>query len=241
MTIEEVFTSVVEDTGVSRSLLRGKSRVERVCAGRVLVVIRALQAGHGPQDAPKDAAEKALDDIAALCGCPEWEYPGQVVRDVQAAVDAREALARIEYGNMGCGNRPCSIQAQEGQHTNGACHCLDELPPEKRIRVRLRIRDLEEQLAAAVAAKSREIALPTIHELFGRARLTQAMVAEATGVSQSNVSAWCSKHTRKPRASASARLADLLGLRVADVHAIFERDFKPPALRVKRAARQEHP
>lgn len=37
----------------------------------------------------KDAAEKALDDIAALCGCPEWEYPGQVVRDVQAVIDAR--------------------------------------------------------------------------------------------------------------------------------------------------------
>ena len=30
-----------------------------------------------------DASVKALDDIAALCGCDEWEYPGQVVRDVQ--------------------------------------------------------------------------------------------------------------------------------------------------------------
>lgn len=37
-----------------------------------------------------DAAEKALDDIAALCGCPEWEYPGQVVRDVHAVIDARQ-------------------------------------------------------------------------------------------------------------------------------------------------------
>jgi len=33
---------------------------------------------------PKDAAESALDEIAALCGCPRWEYPGQVVRDVAA-------------------------------------------------------------------------------------------------------------------------------------------------------------
>lgn len=32
--------------------------------------------------ADKSAAEKALDDIAAICGCPHWDYPGQVVRDV---------------------------------------------------------------------------------------------------------------------------------------------------------------
>lgn len=32
----------------------------------------------------KSAAEKALDDIAAICGCPHWDYPGQVVRDVAA-------------------------------------------------------------------------------------------------------------------------------------------------------------
>lgn len=30
----------------------------------------------------KSAAEQALDDIAAICGCPHWDYPGQVVRDV---------------------------------------------------------------------------------------------------------------------------------------------------------------
>lgn len=29
-------------------------------------------------------AETALDNIAELCGCPEWDYPGQVVNDVRA-------------------------------------------------------------------------------------------------------------------------------------------------------------
>lgn len=29
------------------------------------------------------AAEKALDEIAAMLGCENWEYPGQVVRDVR--------------------------------------------------------------------------------------------------------------------------------------------------------------
>lgn len=32
----------------------------------------------------KSAAEKALDEIAQICGCPHWDYPGQVVRDVAA-------------------------------------------------------------------------------------------------------------------------------------------------------------
>lgn len=29
-------------------------------------------------------AQEAFDKIAELCGCPEWEYPGQLVRDVEA-------------------------------------------------------------------------------------------------------------------------------------------------------------
>lgn len=38
----------------------------------------------------KDAATQAFDAIAALCGCPQWEYPGQVVRDVEALVRQRD-------------------------------------------------------------------------------------------------------------------------------------------------------
>lgn len=33
------------------------------------------------------AAERALDEIAALLGVPSWEYPGQVVRDVRELRD----------------------------------------------------------------------------------------------------------------------------------------------------------
>lgn len=43
----------------------------------------------------KSAGEKAFDDIAALCGCPEWDYPGQLVRDVEALVASRQAMRRI--------------------------------------------------------------------------------------------------------------------------------------------------
>lgn len=49
-----------------------------------------------------DAAEQALDAIAALCGCKTWEYPGQVVRDVEAVVrqlhSCMEELSSAEKG-----------------------------------------------------------------------------------------------------------------------------------------------
>jgi hypothetical protein len=36
---------------------------------------------------PADAATIALDQIARVCGCPEWDYPLQVVRDVERLAD----------------------------------------------------------------------------------------------------------------------------------------------------------
>lgn len=40
---------------------------------------------------PDNPAVRALDEIARLCGCPEWEYPAQVVRDVEALCAKLEA------------------------------------------------------------------------------------------------------------------------------------------------------
>lgn len=42
----------------------------------------------------KDAALNALDEIAKLCGCPHWDYPGQIVRDVTHLV-AQNATLRV--------------------------------------------------------------------------------------------------------------------------------------------------
>ena len=42
----------------------------------------------------KSAAELALDAIAEACGCAEWEYPGQVVRDVLAVVRERDGAVQ---------------------------------------------------------------------------------------------------------------------------------------------------
>ena len=49
-----------------------------------------------------DAATKALDSIAGLCGVERWEYPGQVVRDVEIAL-GREA---IRNSGMPVGEQP---------------------------------------------------------------------------------------------------------------------------------------
>jgi len=42
---------------------------------------------------------KALDAIARICGCSEWEYPEQVVRDVQKLSDS--AFWRRQYAHQG--------------------------------------------------------------------------------------------------------------------------------------------
>ena len=70
--------------------------VARADAGDDIDALRAkneaLAAEADALRAPS-AASEALDDIVALCNAPAWEYPGQVVRDVQAVV---ERLARLD-------------------------------------------------------------------------------------------------------------------------------------------------
>jgi len=46
----------------------------------------------------KEASEIALDEIAAACGCAEWDYPGQVTRDVLAELAKLEAHRAILKG-----------------------------------------------------------------------------------------------------------------------------------------------
>jgi len=50
-----------------------------IAAAWVMEMLDSLTIMH---DAVQDATCDALDDIAALSGIAEWEYPGQVVRDV---------------------------------------------------------------------------------------------------------------------------------------------------------------
>lgn len=41
-----------------------------------------------------DAATNAFDAIAVLVGVPDWDYPGQLVRDVEALVKERDQLKK---------------------------------------------------------------------------------------------------------------------------------------------------
>lgn len=48
-----------------------------------------------PHDEPTsqcDAATAAFDAIAKICGCAQWDYPGQIVRDVLALATERDRL-----------------------------------------------------------------------------------------------------------------------------------------------------
>lgn len=50
----------------------------------------------------KDEGETATanyDAIAAACGCPQWDYPGQVVRDVQTLA-AELAAIKADVGPL---------------------------------------------------------------------------------------------------------------------------------------------
>ena len=41
---------------------------------------------------PPNAAMEAFEQIADICGCRTWDYPGQLVRDVRALADERDGL-----------------------------------------------------------------------------------------------------------------------------------------------------
>ncbi len=44
----------------------------------------------------KSAAEVALDEIGAVFGCPPWEHPSQVTRDVAIPTARAKDVATIE-------------------------------------------------------------------------------------------------------------------------------------------------
>jgi hypothetical protein len=74
-----------------------------------------IPAGFEVLDESKNAAELALDAIAELCGCEEWDYPGQVVRDVQTALATmRRQLSEAEGERDARGEILTQIQRAAG-------------------------------------------------------------------------------------------------------------------------------
>lgn len=76
-----------------------------------------------------DPATKALDEIAALCGVPGWEYPAQVVRDVRMLIDA-VVWNVSEYKVLcNCSGRP-RAGTTTGHHESCFVHILSGEPRE---------------------------------------------------------------------------------------------------------------
>lgn len=63
----------------------------RIVAAKEQIAVEFVGGGKKKPE-PKTPAEEALDDIAKLCGVPEWEYPGQVVRDVRMMRERLEGV-----------------------------------------------------------------------------------------------------------------------------------------------------
>ena len=80
--------SLSEKLDEARWMLDGAESCARTLAARA-----GMPAEPAVEALPPDAATEALDEIAKLCGCPEWHYPGQVLRDVRNLVANRNDLA----------------------------------------------------------------------------------------------------------------------------------------------------
>lgn len=97
-----------------RMTMKGPATEPEAQALAEQVAVEAMTEGLrelAPERLAEDtAAMRALDAIAKACGCPQWDYPGQVVRDVQSALDEYERLAQQERRltdaeSCGCGRR----------------------------------------------------------------------------------------------------------------------------------------
>lgn len=67
-----------------------------------------------------NAAVNALNAIASICGCPDWDYPGQLVRDVEALRTERDRLQRACDEGLPREVIPCP--ACKAPHVEGPRH-----------------------------------------------------------------------------------------------------------------------
>jgi hypothetical protein len=96
-----------------------------------------------PPTPEKSVIEEAMDDIAKLCGCAEWDYAGQVVRDVGLVVSERNRL-RAELAHA----RPTVA----GALTHVGALNAGRQPPRGAKRLLVALREQARQLVDAVVA-----------------------------------------------------------------------------------------
>lgn len=79
----------LDRTGGALDLIASKDAELRSAREELETARRELTAERDRRRQSASAAVNALDEIAAACGCADWEYPGQVVRDVGTVLRER--------------------------------------------------------------------------------------------------------------------------------------------------------
>lgn len=96
-----------------------------------------LDALNAEEEEDDPAVVKAFDKIAEACGCEEWDYPGQLVRDVEALAEDRDIVIAVLD----------SIGKQFGLHGPTPSHEIEKA-----------VVDGVEQLRSANCTQGRELA-----------------------------------------------------------------------------------
>lgn len=105
----------------------------------------------------KAASTIALDQIAALCGCPTWEYPGQVVRDVEKAL-AKRGCARNQNTTQFCAEAvelQRKLDEQEARHRR---EVIEARIAEIRAVLRMPVKGESEAMTKRIGALRAELA-----------------------------------------------------------------------------------
>lgn len=132
-----------------------------------------------PEPEAKDAATLAFDAIARAVGCPEWDYPGQLVRDVERLRkerdEARAALAKMEEEHRAAVE---ALEMYESRIGDIADHVLGLVPPDVPSVVKLDAieRRCGEERVAARQAEARVAELEAMRDVLG------STVQQADGV-----------------------------------------------------------
>lgn len=83
-------------------------------------------------DAKTDPATEAFNAIAVACGCAQWDYPGQLVRDVEALVAERDRLRALVQTVADAAS--CISETNAGRASHTDMHGIEGKQAERKLR-----------------------------------------------------------------------------------------------------------
>jgi len=127
-----------------------------------------------------DAAKPALDKIAELCACPDWDYPGQVVRDVELLHKERNDLLGSFEDEVA---RTCRLEkelrhlAHQAGPSSCAAFAKRNYDAEQQYRKDV-VRHSEELKAMALHAREWQAVMERVGKEFGIVEIRHAVEME---------------------------------------------------------------